>query len=282
MTLVTTDELLRPAAEAGHGVGAFNVVLLEHAEAYVTAAENAGVPVILQISENCVRYHGAIAPLGTATLEIARRSTVPVAVHLDHAESLDLVDEALGLGFTSVMYDGSALDYAANVTRTADVVARCRAGGVSVEAELGAIGGKDGAHAPGVRTDPAQAHEFATATGVDALAVAVGSTHARTTRETVLDEALIARLHAAVTVPLVLHGSSGVDDAGLAGAIRAGITKVNIATHLNAVFTATVRDQLAEEAVVDPRKYVTAGRDAVAAEAQRLLTLLHRPHVLSP
>lgn len=275
MTLVSTAEILRPAAAAGRGVGAFNVILLEHAEAYVAAAESAGLPVVLQVSENCVRYHGALAPLGLATVELARRASVPVAAHLDHAESVDLVHEAVELGFTSVMYDGSKLDYESNVSRTAEVVAHCRDGGVAVEAELGKVGGKDGVHAPGARTDPAEARDFAIATGVDALAVAVGSSHAMTTRHAVLDEALIRALRDAVPVPLVLHGSSGVPDAGLTGAVRAGITKVNLATHLNAVFTEAIRDRLAQDDVVDPRKYVAGGRDAVTTETARLLTLLH-------
>jgi fructose-bisphosphate aldolase, class II len=276
VTLVTTDELLRPAAEAARGVGAFNVILLEHAEAYVTAAENAGLPIILQISENCVRYHGTLAPIGLGTLEIARRAAVPVSVHLDHAEDVELVHEAVELGFTSVMYDGSTLDYDANVSRTAEVVAHCRQRGVPVEAELGEIGGKDGVHAPGARTVPTEAQEFVAATGVAALAVAVGSSHAMTTRHAVLDEALIRELRATVPVPLVLHGSSGVPDSGLAAAVAAGLTKINIATHLNVVFTGAVQDRLArDDGVVDPRKYVAAGREAVADETARLLKLLH-------
>nr|WP_187361305.1 class II fructose-bisphosphate aldolase [Phytoactinopolyspora mesophila] len=274
--MATTTEILRPAAKAGQGVGAFNVILLEHAEAYVAAAETTGLPVVLQISENCVRYHGALAPLGLATLELARRSSVPVAVHLDHAEDVALVHEAVELGFTSVMYDGSTLDYETNVARTAEVVAHCQQRGVPVEAELGEVGGKDGVHAPGARTDPGEARAFVAATGVDALAVAVGSSHAMTARHAVLDETLIRELEQAVPVPLVLHGSSGVPDSGLTAAVRAGLTKINIATHLNVVFTSAVRDRLArDDGTVDPRKYITSGRDAVTTETVRLLELLH-------
>ncbi|NED99035.1 class II fructose-bisphosphate aldolase [Phytoactinopolyspora halotolerans] len=275
MTLATLTEVLDPAARAGSGVGAFNVIQLEHAEAFVAAAEHTGLPVILQISENCVRYHGALAPLGLATLELARRATVPVVVHLDHAERVDLVREAVQLGFTSVMYDGSTLDHDTNLARTAEVVEHCRGHGVPVEAELGEVGGKDGVHAPGARTDPAEARRFVAATGVDALAVAVGSSHAMTSRHATLDQGLISALRDAVPVPLVLHGSSGVPDGGLAAAVRAGITKVNIATHLNVVFTAAVRVRLGQDGTVDPRKYLAPGRDAASAEAARLLTLLH-------
>ncbi|SFA89484.1 fructose-bisphosphate aldolase [Amycolatopsis marina] len=277
MTLTTTRELLDTAVRQRHGVAAFNVVLLEHAEAFVAAAETTELPVILQISENCVRYHGSLAPLGGAVLRLAQDASVPVAVHLDHAESLDLVLEAVDLGFTGVMYDGSGLDYPENVRRTAQVVATCHVHQVPVEAELGEIGGKDGVHRPGVRTDPEDAHSFVEATGVDALAVAVGSSHAMTSREAVLDEVLISALANAVAVPLVLHGSSGVPDEGLVSAVRAGITKVNIATHLNTVFTQSVRERLDVRGAVDPRDYVRHGRAAVAAEAARLLRVLNEP-----
>ena len=174
MPLVPSATLL-PAARAAHrGVGAFNVIQLEHAEALVAGAEAVSSPVILQISENAAVYHGALAPIGLATLAVARASSVPVVVHLDHATDEALIDEAIALGFTSVMFDASKLEYSANVARTAAVVARAHAAGVWVEAELGEVGGKDGVHAPGVRTDPGEAAAFVAATGVDALAVAVG------------------------------------------------------------------------------------------------------------
>ncbi|MGW6461272.1 class II fructose-bisphosphate aldolase, partial [Streptomyces sp. NPDC055078] len=175
MPLVSTAEIVRRAAEGATGVGAFNVVQLEHGEAIVAGAEAAGLPVILQISENTVRYHGALAPIGLASLALARASSTSVAVHLDHATKADLVYEAVGLGFTSVMFDAAALPYEENLATTRAIAAHCHERGVFVEAELGEIGGKDGVHAPGVRTDPGDAAAFAAATGVDALAVAVGS-----------------------------------------------------------------------------------------------------------
>ena len=213
--LTPTAEIVGPAAAAGRGVGAFNVIQLEHAEAIVAGAEAAGAPVVLQISENAVRYHGRLEPLALATLAVARASTAPVAVHLDHATDVALVHEAVRLGFGSVMYDASTMSYADNVAATADVVAHCHAHGVWVEAELGEVGGKDGVHAPGARTDPDEARAYVAATGVDALAVAVGTSHAMLTRDAAIDLDLIARLHEAVPVPLVLHGSSGVPDADL-------------------------------------------------------------------
>jgi len=160
------------------------------------------------------------------------------------------------------MYDASALSYADNVQRTANVAQWCHEREVWVEAELGEIGGKDGVHMPGVRTKPEEAAAYVAATGVDALAVAVGSSHAMITRDAVLDFGLIGRLRAAVSVPLVLHGSSGVPDQALSAAVRAGLTKINIATQLNKVFTAAVRERLAgDETMTDPRRYLAAGAD---------------------
>ena len=274
MPLTPTAEILSAAVTAPTGVGAFNVVHLETAEALVAAAEESGRPVVLQLSQNCVAYHGSLQPLARACLELALAADADVAVHLDHAEDEDLARAAVDLGFGSVMFDGSTLEYAANVAATARVVAHAHAAGVAVEAELGRVGGKDGAHAPGVRTDPGEAVRFVADTGVDALAVAVGSSHAMTERNATLDLGRIAALRDALDVPLVLHGSSGVPDDVLVAAVRAGMTKINVSTQLNKHFTAAVRSYLAEHAdVVDSRKYVAAGRAAVTAEAARLLRL---------
>ncbi|MGN6406756.1 MAG: class II fructose-bisphosphate aldolase [Curtobacterium sp.] len=268
--------LLDAARTAHRGVGAFNVVLLEHAEAIVAGAERAGLPVVLQISENCVRYHGGLAPITTATAAIARSADVEVLVHLDHIEDPELVFAGIDLGVDSIMYDGSHLEFAANVDATRRLAIRCHDAGVAIEAELGEVGGKDGVHAPGVRTDPRDAAAFVVDTGVDALAVAVGTSHAMQTREASVDRALVEELRAAVPVPLVLHGSSGLSDDELQAAVRAGMTKINISTHLNGLFTRALRAVLDDGPdVVDPRKYVSAGRDAIATESARLLTLLH-------
>jgi fructose-bisphosphate aldolase class II len=275
MPLVSAADIVGPARAARRGAGAFNVIGIEHAEAIVAGAEAAAAGVVLQLSENCVTYHGSLAPVGTAMLALARASRLPVAVHLDHATSAELVKEAVGLGFGSVMFDASVLPYAGNVAATAAVAAWCHDQGVWVEAELGEVGGKDGVHAAGARTDPAQAAQFTASTGVDALAVAVGSSHAMQTRDAVLDLALAARIAAAVPVPLVLHGSSGVPDDALAAAVAAGLTKINIATQLNKVFTAAVRSCLAgDAAMTDPRRYLAAGREAIAGEVSRLLGVL--------
>lgn len=270
MPLISLTDALGDPGRQG-ALAAFNVIQIEHAEAYATAAETTGLPVVMQISENAVKYHGSLRPILLATLAIGEVCAEPVVVHLDHATDRDLVSEAVRLGVTSVMFDGSTLPDDENRAATREVVEECHAAGISVEAELGEVGGKDGVHAPGVRTDPDDAVKFVADTGVDALAVAVGSSHAMTERTAVLDNELITRLAEAVPVPLVLHGSSGVDDAGLVAAVEAGMGKVNIATHLNQVFTRAATDALAAKpGLVDTRKYLGAGRDAVAAEAARL------------
>jgi fructose-bisphosphate aldolase class II len=275
MGLTPTRGLLDAAFASGTGIGGFNVLHLETAEAIVEGAESAGLPVILQISQNCSSYHGALEPLALACRAVASSARVPVALHLDHAEDEHLVYEAIGLGFGSVMFDGAHLPYADNVAATARVVERARDNGVLVEAELGRIGGKDGAHAPWVRTDPAEARAFVEATGVDALAVAVGSSHAMTERTAALDLELVRELRRSLPVPLVLHGSSGVADASLAEAVQAGMTKINVSTHLNGFFTRAVRGVLEEHPdLVDSRRYLDAGRRALAPEAARLLRLL--------
>jgi fructose-bisphosphate aldolase class II len=275
VTLARLTDVLGPAAASGTGLGAFNVFSIEHAEAFTAAAEAAGTPVVLQISQNAVRYHGSLAPIGLATIELARNAGVPIVVHLDHVTQTGLVSEAIALGFGSVMFDASTMAYRENVAATAAVVQQCHDAGLDIEAELGEIGGKDGVHAAGARTSPEEARAFAEATEVDALAVAVGTSHAMTERRVALDLELISALRSAVPVPLVLHGSSGVPDEELVRAIEAGITKINIATHLNQVFTDSIRATLtANPKLVDSRKYLGPARDAAAAEAERLLRLL--------
>lgn len=277
--LSDTAALAREAAQEGTGLGAFNVVLLGHGEAFVDAAQAQGLPIVLQLSQNAVAYHGGrLRPLGSALLELARGASVPVAVHLDHAEDTDLCREAIDLGFTSVMYDGSKLPDDLNRATTHSIVEYAHAHGVSVEAELGEVGGKNGVHDPSARTDPHDAAKFVEDTGVDLLAVAVGSSHAMVDRSAVLDTDLISRIAHEVDVPLVLHGSSGVSDEGMREAIRAGMTKINVSTHLNVVFTAEVREVLEEKPeLVDPRKYVGPGNAVVRAEVERLLALYHSP-----
>jgi fructose-bisphosphate aldolase class II len=270
MPLAQTADLVDAAYRAGTGLAAFNVITLEHAEGIVAGAEQAGRPVILQISENAVKFHhGRVRPIVAAAVAVAAEAGVEVSVHLDHIEDVELLYACGGTGVSSAMFDAATLGYDANVAATAAAADWAHRHGLHLEAELGEIGGKDGAHAPGVRTDPGEAAAFVAATGVDALAVAVGSSHAMSARTASLDLDLIARLRAAVPVPLVLHGSSGVAELELRRAVAAGMTKINVGTLLNVRYTAAVRAHLAaDQAMTDPRKYLTPARaemaDAVA------------------
>ncbi|MFI8185467.1 class II fructose-bisphosphate aldolase [Actinacidiphila glaucinigra] len=276
MPLVPTAELVRAAHADGRGIGAFNVITLEHAEAVVAGAEAAGLPAVCQVSENAVRFHGgSLAPIARATAAVAESAAVPVGLHLDHVTDEDLLRRAADCGFGSVMYDASALPHARNVAATRAAADWAHDRGLWLEAELGEIGGKDGVHAPGARTDPAEAAAFVAATGIDALAVAVGSSHAMTTRTARLDHDLIGRLRGAVTVPLVLHGSTGVPDDELRRAVAGGMVKINIGTALNIAFTGAVRDVLAADSViVDPRRYLSCARTRMAAAVESALRVL--------
>ncbi len=277
MPIATTRDLLRAAQSGGYAVPAFNVIGLEHAEAIVAGAESVSAPVILQLSENAVRYHhGAVEPIGRVCAALAAASTVPVALHLDHATTRDLCARAVAAGFSSVMLDVSALPFAENVERTAALVAWAHPQHVSVEAALGVVGGKDGAVTTiSGMTDPDEARAYVAETGVDALGVAVGTTHGMHERTARLDLALISRLKETIDIPLVLHGSSGVPDADLAAAVRRGIAKINLATQLNQAFTAAIRRHLLHDPdVVDPRRYLSEARDAVRDLVADRLTLL--------
>jgi fructose-bisphosphate aldolase, class II len=284
MPLHRTGDLVAAARERGVGVVAFNVITLEHAEAIAAGAESARAPVILQVSQNAVRFHlGRIEPIASACRAVAAAASVPVALHLDHVDDEELYHQAADAGFSSAMFDASTLDYDANVAATRAAASWAHRQGLWLEAELGEIGGKEGVHAPTARTDPDQAAAFAVQTGVDALAVAVGSSHAMTTQTARLDFRLVGRLRAAVPVPLVLHGSSGVADADLRRAVAAGLTKINVGTQLNVAFTSAVRATLdAAPALVDPRRYLHAARAAVSDTVERLLRAIAHPQTSGP
>ncbi|MEU9745820.1 class II fructose-bisphosphate aldolase [Streptomyces niveus] len=277
MPLVSTGELVSAAAAGGQGVAAFNVITLEHAEAIAAGAERAGRPAILQISENAVKFHGGrLTAIAAATAAVARASHAPLSLHLDHVESPGLLRAADGEGFSSVMFDASKLSYEANIAATAEAVAWGHARGIWIEAELGKDGEPPlGAHAPGVRTDPAEAVAYVRDTGVDALAVAVGSSHAMTDRTAALDHGLIGALRRAVPVPLVLHGSSGVPDAEIRQAVAAGMVKINVGTALNTAFTGAARAFLAADTkAVDPRKYLVPAREAMTGTVAAFLKVI--------
>ncbi|WP_353940757.1 class II fructose-bisphosphate aldolase [Streptomyces sp. HUAS MG91] len=284
MPLAATGTLVGAAAARQGAVAAFNVITLEHIEAVVAGAETADAPVILQISENAVRYrYGRLLPLARAAVAVAEKAGVDVALHLDHVQSDDLLRQAADAGFSSVMYDAAHLPYDENLAATRAAADWGHAHGLWVEAELGEVGGKDGAapldaHAPGARTDPREARAYVSDSGVDALAVAIGSSHAMTTRTAALDHDLLKRLAEGLGelgVPLVLHGSSGVPDAELAAAVRGGIAKVNVGTALNIAMTGAIREFLgAHPDAVDSRKYLTVGREAMARTVGAFIAVL--------
>ncbi|CAM5687674.1 class II fructose-bisphosphate aldolase [Streptomyces canus] len=283
MPLVTTGELVTRAATTRSAVAAFNIITLEHVEAVITGAESLDAPVVLQVSENAVKFrYGSLLPLARAAAVAAERAAVPVALHLDHVQSDDLLRQAADAGFGSVMYDAAHLPYAENLAATRAAADWAHSQGLWVEAELGEVGGKHGrppldAHAPGARTDPAEARAFVTDSGVDALAVAIGSAHAMTRRTATLDHDLLKRLATTVDVPLVLHGSSGVRDDELTAAVAGGIAKVNVGTALNIAMTGAIREFLAAHPeAVDSRKYLGVGRDAMIEAARRIIQLLGR------
>jgi fructose-bisphosphate aldolase, class II len=281
--LVTTGELVTRAATTRSAVAAFNIITLEHVEAVIAGAESLDAPVVLQVSENAVKFrHGSLLPLARAAVTAAERAAVPVALHLDHVQSDDLLRQAADAGFGSVMYDAAHLPYAENLAATRAAADWAHSQGLWIEAELGEVGGKQGrppldAHAPGARTDPAEARAFVTDSGVDALAVAIGSAHAMTERTATLDHDLLKRLTATLDVPLVLHGSSGVRDEELTAAVAGGIAKVNVGTALNIAMTGAIREFLAAHPeAVDSRTYLSVGRDAMAEAARRIIQLLAR------
>ncbi|GAA4791186.1 ketose-bisphosphate aldolase [Streptomyces ziwulingensis] len=284
MPLATTGDLVARAVAARRAVAAFNVITLEHIEAVVSGAETAGAPVVLQVSENAVKFrHGRLLPLARAAVAAAEHAAVPVALHLDHVQGDALLRQAASAGFSSVMYDASRLPYAENLAATRAAAHWAHAQGLFIEAELGEVGGKDGrapldAHAPGARTDPAEARAFVADSGVDALAVAVGSVHAMTTRTAALDHDLLKELSGALDVPLVLHGSSGLADGELTEAVAGGIAKVNIGTALNAAMTGAIRRFLAAHPeAVDSRAYLTVGRRAMARTVADLMGVVGGP-----
>lgn len=270
MTLAMTGEIVKQVVAVERAVLAFNVITLEHAEAVISGAERADSDVLLQVSERAIGFHqGKLAPLLRACASLADQASVRVALHLDHFQDVALAEQGIQagkeLGVSSIMLDFARYPHSENVRLTRELSMRAQAEGLWVEAELGEIGGKDGAHAPGVRTDPSEASDFVSQTGVDALAVAVGSSHAMTSKDAELDLNLIRQLAAAVPVPLVLHGSSGVSDAMIRAAIVAGIRKVNVGTALNIAFTRAIQGFLANNPdISDPRTYLREGREAIS------------------
>jgi len=237
MSLVNLAEILQPAQKQGYAVGAFNVVNLEFLEAILEAAQNRQSPVILNIAEVHFRYV-TLENICPSILDMVSRAPVPVTLNLDHGLTDEGIARALDNGFTSIMIDASKLPFEQNVQRTREVVERCRSRGVTVEGELGCVGGDEGggldAEADSrLYTDPAEASDYVKRTGVAALAVAVGNAHGRYKGEPKLDFDRLGKLRDAAGVPLVLHGGSGIPDDDFKKAVRLGVAKINFYTGMS-------------------------------------------------
>lgn len=231
MALVTMKALLEQAKESGRGVGAFSVGNMEMVKGAVQAAEELNTPIILQIAEVRLK-NSPLALMGPMMLGAAREAKVDIAVHLDHGLTMEVVKQALEMGFTSVMFDSSTYPFEENVERTQKVVALAAQYGATVEAELGLVGGsEDGSCDHGIRcTNPDDAKVFCERTGIDALAVAIGNAHGNYPVAPKLAFDVLEEIYQKTGVPLVLHGGSGITDADFQKAISLGIVKVNIAT----------------------------------------------------
>lgn len=263
--LTDTKKMLDKARDGGYAVGAFNAENAEMVFAIVAAAQKCKAPVILQTTPSTLRYLPPACFAGIAAAA-AKNAAVPVALHLDHGDSLELVKECLDAGYTSVMFDGSRLPFAENADLTAQAVQMAKACGASCEGELGTVGGKEDSLTAeaGAYTDPAEAAEFVRCSGVDSLAVAVGTAHGVYHTAPKLDLARIPLIQAQADLPLVLHGASGLPDTVVREAVAKGMAKVNFATELRQTFTEAVRRALAQEPQgFDPKKYLDQGRKSV-------------------
>lgn len=276
MPLVTTKEMLLRAQAGHYAVGAFNVENMEMVMAVVQAAEESRAPVIMQTTPSTVKYAGLDYYLAMAKAA-AERATVPVAMHLDHGDSFDLAMQALRTGYTSIMIDGSHDSFEDNIALTRRVTDACAPSGVPVEAELGKVGGKEDDLEGGDGnpfTDPQQAKEFVERTGVDSLAVAIGTAHGLYKGVPKLDFDRLSAIRELVSIPLVLHGASGVPDEAVRESIRRGICKVNFATELRIAFSDGVKKYLAEDPdAFDPKKYCKVGRAGVVALVKEKIAL---------
>lgn len=265
MALVTSKEMLTKARKGGYAVGAFNAENMEMVKAIIAAAEELKAPVMIQTTPSTVKY-GTSATYAAIVKAEAEKASVPVCMHLDHGSSYELAEECIGNGYTSVMIDGSKEDFENNIAVSKKVVEMAHAKGIPVEAELGKVGGKeddlDGGN--GGYTVPSEAAEFVERTGVDSLAVAIGTAHGVYKGIPKLDVDRLSQIREVVSIPLVLHGTSGVPDDAVRECIRRGICKVNYATDLRIAFSNGVKEYLAENPdVFDPKKYCAVGREKV-------------------
>ncbi len=268
MALVPLADLLQKADQGSYALGAFNCNNMEIVQSIVGAAEAENAPVIIQASQGAIKYAGLNFIIALAR-QAAEGTAVPVVLHLDHGTSYEQVMQCIRLGFTSVMYDGSSLPLEENIAQTRKVVEIARVFGVSVEAELGRLGGTEDDISVSDRdalfTDPAEAEKFVAETDIDALAVAIGTAHGQYKGDPELDFDRLEEISRRISCPMVLHGSSGISDANISRAIDFGVRKINIDTNIREAFVGAMRDTLAENPdEIDPRKILGPSRDAAA------------------
>ena len=266
--LVTGKQILQHADENGYAVGAFNVNNMEIIQAIAQAADELRAPVILQASQGAIKYAG-IEYITSLVKTTAQQIDVPIALHLDHGTDFNEIMSCIRNGFTSVMIDASKHELEENIRLTKEIVKIAHAVGVSVEAELGKIGGTEDqivvSEAEATYTDPEEARIFVEETGVDSLAIAVGTAHGVYKGEPKVDISRIKEIDRVVSVPLVLHGSSGVPYDTLEKAVGAGIRKINIDTDIRASFAGSVKAFVTENPdEIDPRKILKPARAAMA------------------
>ena len=266
MALVPLYEVLDKADREGYAIGAFNCNNMEIVQSIITAAEAEKAPVIIQASQGAIKYAG-LNYIIALVRQAAEGTSVPVVLHLDHGTDFDQVMQCIRFGFTSVMYDGSGMPLEDNISMTCKVLEVARVFGVSVEAELGRIVGTEDDisvdDAEAFLADPEEAERFVTETGVDALAVAVGTAHGLYKGEPKLDFDRLAEINRLVSCPLVLHGASGVSDESIKRTIELGVRKINIDTNIREAFAGSMRSAMEDNpAEIDPRKILGPAREA--------------------
>lgn len=265
MAFITSEQMLLDARTNGYAVGAFNVENMEMIKAVIWAAEEMHAPVILQTTPSTVTY-GTLSTFAAMAASEAGKVKIPVALHLDHGSSFALAVQAVKEGYTSIMIDGSHLPFEENIELTKRVVEVAKPNGIPVEGEIGKVGGKedDLECKQDFNTDPVKAVEFAERTGVQSLAVAIGTAHGFYQGTPVLDKERLSKIRHAVKVPLVLHGASGLSDEEVRECIRKGISKVNFATELRVAYTDAVKELLkGQPGTYDPKKLGITGIEHV-------------------
>lgn len=265
MALVSSEKMMRDADQSGYSIGAFNVENMEMVMAVIKAAEEMHAPAILQTTPSTIKYAG-LALYYANIKAAARAAEVPIALHLDHGNSFELAMQALRVGYTSIMIDGSHETFEDNITLSRRVVDACKPSNIPVEAELGKVGGKEddlNCDDPGY-TDPDDAVRFVNETGISSLAVAIGTAHGIYKGEPKLDVERLSEIRKSVSIPLVLHGASGVPDEAVRDCIRRGISKVNFATELRIAYSNGVKEFLkTNPEAFDPKKYGIVGMEYV-------------------